>query len=90
MNILNKKINFLYSKNFKFLRQIKENSINNCEFLNFIIFSVAALVYCLPQASQNLAVPGPVVLYCSEHLQLAYTSILREHTFLFHQYCHLS
>jgi hypothetical protein len=44
MNILNKKINFLCSTNFKFLRQIKENSINNCEFLNFIIFSVTALV----------------------------------------------
>jgi len=38
MNILNKKINFLCSKNFKFFRQMKENSINKCEFLNFIIF----------------------------------------------------
>lgn len=90
MNILNKKINFLLSNNFKFLRQIKENSINNCEFLNFINFFSGSPCYCLPQASENLAIPGPVILYCSEHLQLAYTSILKEHSFLFQQYCHLS
>jgi len=48
MNILNEKINFLCSTNFKFLRQMKEDSINNCEFLNFIIFSVAALVIACP------------------------------------------
>jgi len=89
-NILNKKKNnFLCSTNFKLLRQIKENSINNCEFLSFIIFFSGSPCYCLPQALENLAMPGPVILYCCEHLQLAYTSILKEHTFLFQQYCHL-
>ena len=88
INTLNEKINFLCSTNFKFLRKVKENSINNYEFL--IFFFHGSPCYCLPQASENLTMPGPVILYCSEHLQLANTSILKEHTFLFQQYCHLS
>jgi hypothetical protein len=83
INILNEKINFLCSTNFKFLRQIKENSINNCEFLNFIIIFSGSPCYCLPKASENLAMPGPVILYCSEHIHFAYTSILENIHFFF-------
>jgi hypothetical protein len=36
-NILNEKSDFLCSKMFKLLNQIKGNSINKCDFFKFII-----------------------------------------------------
>jgi hypothetical protein len=38
INILNKTFDFLVSTNFKLLSQIKENSINHCDIIKFIIY----------------------------------------------------
>jgi hypothetical protein len=61
INTLNKKINFLCSINFKFLRKVKENSIKNCEFL-FLFFYFYLFIYlfiylCFPVAALVIACP---------------------------------
>ena len=53
MNILNEqKICFLRSTNFKLLRQIKGNSVNNCETFNFVISVRSGHCYFSPRVSK--------------------------------------
>jgi hypothetical protein len=51
--LIEKKMIFVCSKNFKLLGQIKGNLINNCGFLTFIIYMRAGHCYSSAEASKN-------------------------------------
>lgn len=55
MNILNKKIfHFLHSTNFKVLKQMKGNSINNCDYFRVCCFCLGWPLLLLAVCIKNL------------------------------------